>query len=144
MLAAGIEPVKPEQAEKGADCTPLIKLLIVKFIKQTTFIITGCKPFQAMKNIIVTIKNSLRTCVYNYASPIIPKRKICYFSSSKILAAFPPQIDINFPKFPRISPAVKAFSFSHIVIVLTPPYSNFSSFPAKASRGIEPRKRQPC
>lgn len=33
MLAAGIEPVKPEQAEKGADCTPLIKLLIVKFIK---------------------------------------------------------------------------------------------------------------
>lgn len=26
MLAAGIEPVKPEQAKKGADCTPLIKI----------------------------------------------------------------------------------------------------------------------
>lgn len=23
MLAAGIEPVKPQQAKKGADCTPL-------------------------------------------------------------------------------------------------------------------------
>ena len=23
MLAAGIEPVKPQQAEKGAECTPL-------------------------------------------------------------------------------------------------------------------------
>lgn len=33
MLAAGIEPVKPQQDKKGADCTPLIKLLIVKFIK---------------------------------------------------------------------------------------------------------------
>lgn len=33
MLAAGIEPAKPQQAKKGADCTPLIKLLIVKFIK---------------------------------------------------------------------------------------------------------------
>lgn len=25
MLAAGIEPAKPQQAKKGADCTPLIK-----------------------------------------------------------------------------------------------------------------------
>lgn len=33
MLAAGIEPTKPQQAKKGADCTPLTKLLIVKFIK---------------------------------------------------------------------------------------------------------------
>lgn len=33
MLAVGIEPTKPQQAKKGADCTPLIKLLIVKFIK---------------------------------------------------------------------------------------------------------------
>lgn len=33
VLAAGIEPAKPEQAKKGADCTPSIKLLIIKFIK---------------------------------------------------------------------------------------------------------------
>lgn len=26
MLAAGIGPAKPEQAKKGADCTPLIKI----------------------------------------------------------------------------------------------------------------------
>lgn len=26
VLAAGIEPVKPQQAKKGADCTPLIKI----------------------------------------------------------------------------------------------------------------------
>ena len=33
MLAVGIEPTKPQQVKKGADCTPLTKLLIVKFIK---------------------------------------------------------------------------------------------------------------
>ena len=29
----GTEPARTKQAKKGADCTPLIKLLIVKFIK---------------------------------------------------------------------------------------------------------------
>ena len=33
MLAAGIEPAKPQQAKKGATRTPLIKILIIKFIK---------------------------------------------------------------------------------------------------------------
>ena len=33
MLAAGIEPAKPKQAKKGTDCTPLFKILIIKFVK---------------------------------------------------------------------------------------------------------------
>lgn len=33
MLVAGIEPAKPEQAEKGADCTPLFNIFFVMFWK---------------------------------------------------------------------------------------------------------------
>lgn len=33
MLAAGIEPTKPQQAKKGADCTPLFNIFFVMFWK---------------------------------------------------------------------------------------------------------------
>lgn len=33
MLAAGIEPVKPQQAKKGADCTPLFNIFFVMLWK---------------------------------------------------------------------------------------------------------------